>query len=118
MHLRGKSAKITAEKRDGSISSLLVVPAWNFNWQMIYEIASGDAVLASGTKLRMHAFFDNSLQNPYNPDPDVIVRTGKQTTDEMMDAVLMGVHPFESLNLKIDVEQQRAALRHEPFNPH
>jgi hypothetical protein len=40
--------------------------------------------LKAGTKLQAVAWFDNSRGNPHNPDADVAVRWGEQTSDEMM----------------------------------
>jgi hypothetical protein len=37
-----------------------------------------------GTELQAVAWFDNSRDNPHNPDPDAAVRWGEQTSDEMM----------------------------------
>ncbi|MGH9700934.1 MAG: thiol-disulfide isomerase, partial [Candidatus Acidiferrales bacterium] len=35
-------------------------------------------------ELQAVAYYDNSSNNPHNPDPDAAVRWGDQTTDEMM----------------------------------
>jgi len=37
-----------------------------------------------GTKLQAVAWFDNSRNNPHNPDPEATVRWGGQTYEEMM----------------------------------
>ena len=37
-----------------------------------------------GTRLDCVAHFDNSADNPVNPDPAQTVRWGEQTSDEMM----------------------------------
>jgi hypothetical protein len=34
--------------------------------------------------LQAVAWYDNSRDNPHNPDPDAAVRWGEQTYDEMM----------------------------------
>jgi hypothetical protein len=38
----------------------------------------------AGTTLQAVATFDNSKNNPHNPDPGMAVRWGDQTYDEMM----------------------------------
>ncbi|MEM6705746.1 MAG: hypothetical protein AAF690_23725, partial [Acidobacteriota bacterium] len=38
----------------------------------------------AGTKLQVDAMFDNSADNPLNPDPSIRVTFGEKTTDEMM----------------------------------
>jgi len=40
--------------------------------------------LKAGTRLRAVAWYDNSRNNPHNPDPEKMVRWGDQTSDEMM----------------------------------
>jgi hypothetical protein len=40
--------------------------------------------LKAGTNLQAVAWFDNSENNPHNPDPDAMVKWGDQTRDEMM----------------------------------
>lgn len=87
MHLRGKSAEVSATYPDGRSEPLLRVPKYDFNWQITYEPA-GDLLLPAGTKLEAVSYFDNSPNNPFNPDPSKEVRWGDQTSDEMM-AVFM-----------------------------
>ena len=40
--------------------------------------------MPAGTKVRVVAHFDNSSENPDNPDPTATVRWGEQTWEEMM----------------------------------
>ncbi len=40
--------------------------------------------LKAGTVLQAVAWYDNSKNNPHNPDPNVAVYWGDQTYDEMM----------------------------------
>jgi peroxiredoxin len=91
MHLRGKSFRYEALYADGREEVLLEVPRWDFNWQHRYVLAEPKR-LPAGTQLRCTAVYDNSANNPANPDPQVTVRTGTQSFDEMFngyfDAVL------------------------------
>lgn len=82
MHVRGKSFTYVAEYPDGTTETLLDVPAWDFNWQHRYELAEPKR-LPAGTVIRCFAIYDNSAANPFNPDPNVEVRTGQQSFDEM-----------------------------------
>jgi peroxiredoxin len=82
MHLRGKAFRYEAAYPDGTSETLLYVPRYDFNWQHRYVLAAPKRIPA-GTTLRCIAHYDNSAQNPNNPDPDVTVRTGKQSSDEM-----------------------------------
>jgi hypothetical protein len=83
MHLRGKSFEFRAVLPDGTREVLLRVPKYDFNWQLTYDLAQ-ERVFPRGTKFEATATFDNSTDNPFNPDPKASVRFGDQTWDEMM----------------------------------
>ncbi len=83
MHLRGKSFRFELERLSGERSILLDVPKYDFNWQHTYALAEPIPV-AAGDKLRLTAVYDNSKDNPANPDPNRRVRWGQQTFEEMM----------------------------------
>src|SRR5262249_33543325 len=83
MHLRGKSFRFELERKDGARSILLDVPKYDFNWQHTYALANPLAV-EPGDTLRITAVFDNSKDNPANPDPSRRVHWGDQTFQEMM----------------------------------
>jgi hypothetical protein len=83
MHLRGKSFRFEAEYPDGRREVILDVPRYDFGWQNSYEFAVPHPIPA-GTRLTCTAIFDNSPDNPNNPDPTATVRWGDQTWDEMM----------------------------------
>ena len=40
--------------------------------------------MPKGTKLVTTAYFDNSLDNPQNPDPSKAIRWGEPSDEEMM----------------------------------
>jgi mono/diheme cytochrome c family protein len=82
MHLRGKRFEYNIIAAGGSVETLLRVN-YHFHWQMSYRLAE-PRELKAGTNLQAVAWFDNSRRNPHNPDPDVAVRWGEQTSDEMM----------------------------------
>ena len=83
MHLRGKSMRFTATYPDGREEILLDVPHYDFNWQLTYSPPE-PLELPAGTKVTLEAVFDNSADNPSNPDPTATVTFGEKTTDEMM----------------------------------
>ncbi len=87
MHVRGKSMEVRAVYPDGRIEKLLAVPKYDFNWQTTYVLAK-PLELPAGTRLESVAGFDNSVNNPYNPDPGATVKWGDQTTSEMHIAFL------------------------------
>jgi hypothetical protein len=83
MHVRGKDMTYIAHYPDGRDETLLVVPRYDFNWQITYELAE-PKVLPKGTRLEVIAHFDNSPNNKFNPDPAQAVKWGDQTWEEMM----------------------------------
>jgi peroxiredoxin len=83
MHYRGKSFRFTAKYPDGSQEILLDVPRYDFNWQNIYKLAE-PKLLPEATEIQLDAHYDNSSNNPANPDPTKSVHWGDQTWEEMM----------------------------------
>ena len=83
MHLRGKSFEYNLVEPGGRRRTLLRVSPYNFHWQLSYRFAQPLA-LPAGTELECVAYFDNSRNNPNNPDPDDAVRFGPQSWEEMM----------------------------------
>jgi len=83
MHIRGKAFRYEATYPDGSHEILLDVPQYDFNWQNSFILAEPKA-LPKGTEIHCTAWFDNSSDNPSNPDPTEEVRWGPQTWHEMM----------------------------------
>lgn len=82
MHNRGKSMQAVANLPDGATVPLIKIPNWDFNWQDSYFYKEPIA-LPKGTKVVLDAVYDNSANNPRNPDPTVEVGWGEQTNDEM-----------------------------------
>jgi len=56
---------------------------YDFYWQLSYRLAA-PRFLNAGTELQAVAWYDNSRENPHNPDPESAVHWGDQTYDEMM----------------------------------
>ena len=83
MHLRGKAFRYEAVYPDDRREILLNVPAYDFNWQLSYQLAE-PRLLPKGTRVVCTAHYDNSAENRANPDPDVEVHWGEQSWDEMM----------------------------------
>jgi len=83
MHLRGKSFEYRLVHPDGRRETLLNVPRYDFNWQLSYYPAR-PIMLGPGMVLEATAHFDNSANNPANPDAKAEVRFGDQSWEEMM----------------------------------
>jgi hypothetical protein len=82
-HLRGKAWEYSLVLPDGTSRKILSVPRYDFNWQREYAFAEPMRIPA-GSKLIAHYWYDNSKQNPANPDPKATVKWGDQTFEEMM----------------------------------
>jgi thiol-disulfide isomerase/thioredoxin len=102
MHLRGKDMTFKAHLPGGKDETLLVIPNYNFAWQVPYRWEPGKKTFPKGTRLECVAHFDNSTFNPYNPNPKATVRNGPQTHNEMMYGFFFFTHADEKLNLKVD----------------
>ncbi len=83
MHFRGKSFQTEAEFPDGRREVLFSVPRYDFHWQETYMLKHPE-LLPKGTRLRSTAIFDNSANNPLNPDPTKLIRWGEPSNEEMM----------------------------------
>jgi mono/diheme cytochrome c family protein len=83
MHLRGKSMEYRAVYPDGRSEILMRVSHYDFRWQHSYDLADAKR-LPKGTRLEVTAVYDNSANNPFNPDPKAEVRWGDQSWEEMM----------------------------------
>jgi hypothetical protein len=87
MHYRGAAMEVRAVYPDGHAEVLVSVPKYDFNWQTTYALKE-PKLLPAGTRLESVAKFDNSTNNKFNPNPEVAVHWGDQTTDEMHIAFL------------------------------
>lgn len=95
MHFRGKSFKLWANLRPTpspnrnlepvskpTPETLLNVPDYDFNWQHIYQLKNPIPTNRIQS-LDFEVAFDNSADNPANPDPNQQVMWGDQTWEEM-----------------------------------
>jgi mono/diheme cytochrome c family protein len=117
MHLRGKKFEYnivapdgesngkSGGKFDGRIEPLLRVN-YDFYWQLSYRLAE-PLPLKAGTILQAVAWYDNSKNNAHNPDPNVAVRWGDQTYDEMM----VG---FFDVAVPANIDKTRFFIREKP----
>lgn len=88
MHLLGKEMKLTVTLPDGKLLPLVYVKNWDFNWQTGYVLKE-PLHIPAGSRVDLEAHYDNSADNPLNPNtPPRTVTWGEQTTDEMCIAFL------------------------------
>ena len=81
-HYRGYASDMWVQYPDGTKKQLLAMPRYDFNWQREYTFATPEKI-PGGSKLIAHYWYDNSKQNPANPDPKRVVPWGDQSWDEM-----------------------------------
>src|SRR5208282_3761123 len=110
MHLRGKRFEYNSLRADGTTEPLLRVH-YDFDWQLSYRLAQPMPIKA-GTILQAVAWFDNSRNNPHNPDPDAAVYWGDQTYDEMMVGFFDVAVPADTDKTQFFIRGANAAHEH------
>jgi hypothetical protein len=83
MHFRGKDVQYEVTHPDGKHEILLSVPHYSFNWQLVYRFQD-PILIEKGSRLAVIAHYDNSANNPANPDPTKAVRWGDKSEEEML----------------------------------
>ena len=87
LHMRGKVMTMEAILPNGDKEVLSQVNKYDHNWQIAY-IYEDDVkpLLPTGTILQFTSVFDNTANNPINPDPEQWVVFGRRGVDEMSHA--------------------------------
>lgn len=107
MHFRGKSFRLFGAS--GQDETLLYVPQYDFNWQHTYLLEKPIPLDAFEAGLQFTATFDNSANNPFNPDPTQTITWGDQTWEEMAVAFFEVARPLKSSASAPRVHRTRAA---------
>jgi hypothetical protein len=82
-HLLGKEFLVYAVKANGDTIPIIHIPQWNFEWQGFY-LFKNPIKLPLGSRLYGGASYDNTTNNPFNPNqPPQNICAGLNTTDEM-----------------------------------
>ena len=82
-HYLGKLLEGFATLPDGKRAPLVRIPNWDLNWQAVYRLRKS-MFLPRGSVVSMRFHYDNSAENPRNPNsPPKRVQGGNQSTDEM-----------------------------------
>ena len=116
-HYLAKSMEGKATLPDGTEQWLIRIDDWDFAWQDVYRVRE-PYVLPAGTTLSMRFTYDNSADNPRNPNhPPRRVRAGNQSSDEMAHLQLQ-VRPRRAADLVLLRESlYRHGIRRNPANP-
>ncbi|MBL8771730.1 MAG: redoxin domain-containing protein [Phenylobacterium sp.] len=81
-HYRGYASDLWVHLPDGTKKRLLAMPRYDFNWQREYTFAE-PVKIPAGSRLVANYWYDNSKQNPANPDPTKTIVWGDQSWEEM-----------------------------------
>jgi hypothetical protein len=111
-HLRLTDMTYVVTYPDGREETVLSVPRFDFNWQMVYEWAE-PLHIPAGSTIKAIGHYDNSTKNKHNPAPYSGVFWSEQSTDEMFNG-------FVDLSIdKLDVrrEREQGATRNALANP-
>ncbi len=106
MHLIGKSSEIAANLPSGESRPLLSVSRYDFDWQRVYQLSEPIA-FPKGTEFNITSRYDNSADNPNNPNsPPERITFGFASDDEMNVGFVYYTYDGEDLTLL--PEEQRA----------
>jgi Flp pilus assembly protein TadD len=84
-HYRAREVQGEATLPDGTKKSLIHIGDWDFRWQHVFQYES-PLRLPKGTTVSMRWVYDNSAENPRNPQrPPVRAQWGQRSSDEMGD---------------------------------
>ncbi|QHV97530.1 monooxygenase [Spirosoma endbachense] len=87
MHRLGRSVRAFAITPDGDALNLIKIDDWDYNWQLTYFFQK-PLILPKGSTIIAEAHYNNSDQNPLNPNhPAKTIGYGWNSTDEMMNLV-------------------------------
>jgi tetratricopeptide (TPR) repeat protein len=82
-HYLGKQVEAWATLPNGELRWLIRINDWDINWQATYDYGT-PIDLPKGTKLNMRIRYDNTAENPRNPNrPPKLVVAGNRSEDEM-----------------------------------
>jgi hypothetical protein len=82
MHSRATACRYRVLGEDGQSRVLLDIPRYDADWQLLYRYFEPQPV-RRGETIKFAVQYDNSTENPANPDPTQTVHWGRQVSDEM-----------------------------------
>lgn len=83
MHYRGKEINMSLIKPNGDITKLVSVPDFSIDWQWLYKLKK-PIYAPAGSVVFVEGIYDNTVQNPLNPDASKDIGFGIQSFDEML----------------------------------
>jgi hypothetical protein len=94
LHLRGVAMSMEVfDPNTGRREVLSQASNWNAGWNHSHMYEDGyQPLIPAGATIILNAWYDNTADNPRNPDPDQWVGAGQRTTDEMSHAWIAVTH--------------------------
>jgi hypothetical protein len=94
LHLRGVAMSMEIfDPNTGRREVLSQASNWNAGWNHSHTYEDGfQPLIPAGATIILTAWYDNTANNPRNPDPDQWVGAGQRTTDEMSHAWIAVTH--------------------------
>ncbi len=107
LHLRGVAMSIEIfYPETGKREVVSMASNWNAGWNLSHIYADGHQPLVpAGAIMILTGWYDNSADNPRNPDPDQWVGMGQRTTDEMSHAWIAITHLDEEGYERLQAER-------------
>jgi Flp pilus assembly protein TadD len=116
-HYLCKEMRVFATLPDGTRQWLIWIKRWDFDWQGVFRYAE-PVSLPKGTVLSMHYTYDNSSDNPRNPNsPPKHVTGGQKSTEEMADAWLEVLPGHREDLYELEIAMMRHKLAKYPDEP-
>ena len=83
MHLLGREIRMDKVSATGEVTPMIRIDDWDFDWQSDYAYVE-PVQFHADDRLEVLAVYDNSTNNPRNPnDPPIPVGWGERSSDEM-----------------------------------
>ena len=113
LHLRGVAMSMEIfDPKTGRREVISQVSNWNAGWNHSHTYEEGfQPLIPAGSTIILNAWYDNSADNPRNPDPDQWVGAGQRTTDEMSHAWIAVTHLDDEGYQKLVQERQERDQR-------
>jgi hypothetical protein len=108
LHLRGVAMSLEVfYPETGRREMVSMVSNWNAGWNHSHIYADGHQPLVpAGAIIILTGWYDNTANNPRNPDPDQWVAMGQRTTDEMSHAWIAVTHLDEEGYQRLVAERE------------
>jgi hypothetical protein len=109
MHLRGVAMSMEVfYPETGRRETISMASNWNAGWNLSHIYSDGhQPLLPAGAVIILTGWYDNTANNPRNPDPDQWVAMGQRTTDEMSHAWIAVTHLDEEGYQRLLAERER-----------